>query len=207
MLSTHHPVQIGAQRTRTRKRWSLGICVSNKLSCVSDRSFGSFTSVRTTPFTVLDTPASPFTDEKSEIQRREGASLRSLYWRVAALTRGLIFPWHPAQCSLLASRQYFRTSAGLQRTLGLSLLPVGLTFHIAFEGLTDHSSIIRLLCWPLIHVDCGSGRPGIKYNSILNKRGDRELITGSASLRTPFPREPLRTLSRPKSLTHTASFL
>lgn len=62
----------------------------------------------------------------------------------------------------------------------------GLTFHTTLEGLTDHSSIILLLRWPLIDVDGGSGRPGIEHDSVLNKRGKGESETGWASLRTLF---------------------
>ena len=72
-LSTHHAVQIGAQRTRTRKRWSSGVCVSNKLSCVSHRSFGSFTSIRITPVTVLDTPLPVL--QMRNLKSREGKGL------------------------------------------------------------------------------------------------------------------------------------
>lgn len=76
-----------------------------------------------------------------------------------------------------------------------------LTFHITFEGLTDHSSIVLLLCWPLIHVDSGSGRPGIQHNPILNKKGsERQNRLGLTE--DSFPSGPLRTRN---TLIHIAS--
>lgn len=63
---------------------------------------------------------------------------------------------------------------------------LGLTFDTTLEGLTDHSSIILLLRWPLIYVDGGSRGPGIEHDSILNKRGKGESEMGWASLGTPF---------------------
>lgn len=49
--------------------------------------------------------------------------------------------------------------------------PASFTFHTTSEGLADHSCVILLLCWPLIHVDSGSGRASIQDDSILKGKG------------------------------------
>lgn len=49
--------------------------------------------------------------------------------------------------------------------------PASFTFHTTSEGLADHSCVILLLCWPLIHIDSGSGRAGIQHDSILKGKG------------------------------------
>lgn len=108
------------------------VSVSNKLSFVSDPGVLGLPPAsmkvrqgRISHHSQFLTPPHHFTDEKSETQRREGTGLRSLYWWVAAPSQSLIFPWHPAQCSVLASGQHLRTPAGLWRTLGQSLSSLG----------------------------------------------------------------------------------
>lgn len=68
-----------------------------------------------------------------------------------------------------------------------------LTFHLAGQGLADHTCVILLVCRPLVHKEGRVGGPGVKHDPKLRvtaRSGGR----GPASIR-PAPPPPARGLA------------
>lgn len=70
-----------------------------------------------------------------------------------------------------------------------------LTFYLASQGLADHSCVLLLVCWPLVHKQGCVGGAGIKHNPKLGIIWNQKGV--EANILVTQPNILVRSLSKP----------
>lgn len=71
-----------------------------------------------------------------------------------------------------------------------------LTFYLASQGLADHSRVLLLVCWPLVHKQGCVGRAGVKHDPKLGTTWDQKGVDANILVTqlNIFVRSPSQTL-------------